>query len=91
MPLSGIDPGREAVPDATNLLQFRHFLEQPKLGQQLFAKAGQVLQDICMTLKTGTIVDVKIIAAPSSIKNADKQRDPEMHQTRKGQQWYFSM
>nr|WP_277986345.1 transposase [Noviherbaspirillum cavernae] len=52
---------------------------------------GRILQDSGMTLKTGTIVDATIIAAPSSTKNADKERDPEMHQTRKGQQWYFGM
>jgi transposase, IS5 family len=88
---AGIDLGREAVPDATSLLRFRHLLEQHKLGERLFAQAGRVLQDSGMTLKTGTIVDATIIAAPSSTKNADKQRDPEMHQTRKGKQWYFGM
>jgi IS5 family transposase len=88
---AGIDLGREAVPDATTLLKFRHLLEQHKLGERLFAEAGRVLQDSGMTLKTGTIVDATIIAAPSSTKNAHRQRDPEMHQTRKGQQWYFGM
>ena len=88
---AGIDLGREAVPDATTLLKFRHLLEQHKLGERLFAEAGRVLQHSGMTLKTGTIVDATIIAAPSSTKNADKERDPEMHQTRKGQQWYFGM
>jgi IS5 family transposase len=88
---AGIDLGREAVPDATSLLRFRHLLEQHQLGEQLFAEAGRVLQENGMTLKTGTIVDATIIAAPSSTKNADKQRDPEMHQTRKGKQWYFGM
>ncbi len=88
---AGIDLGREAVPDATSLLRFRHLLEQHQLGERLFAEAGRVLQDSGMTLKTGTIVDATIIAAPSSTKNADKQRDPEMHQTRKGKQWYFGM
>lgn len=88
---AGIDLGREAVPDATSLLRFRHLLERHKLGERLFAEAGRVLQDSGMTLKTGTIVDATIIAAPSSTKNADKQRDPEMQQTRKGKQWYFGM
>jgi len=88
---AGIDLGREAVPDATTMLKFRHLLEQHKLGEKLFAEAGRVLQESGMTLKTGTIVDATLIAAPSSTKNADKQRDPEMHQTRKGQQWYFGM
>ena len=87
----GIDLGREAVPDATTLLKFRHLLEEKKLAEQLFAEVGRVLQGSGMTLKTGTIVDATIITAPSSTKNADKQRDPEMHQTRKGKQWYFGM
>jgi len=88
---AGIDLGREAVPDATTLLKFRHLLERHQLGERLFAEAGRVLQDSGMTLKTGTIVDATIIAAPSSTKNANKERDPEMHQTRKGRQWYFRM
>jgi IS5 family transposase len=66
-------------------------LEQRKLAERLFAQVGRVLQGSGMTLKTGTIVDATIIATPSSTKNADKQRDPEMNQTRKGQQWYFGM
>lgn len=88
---AGIDLGCEAVPDATTLLKFRRLLEQHQLAERLFAEVGRVLQGSGMTLKTGTIVDATIIAAPSSTKNADKQRDPEMHQTRKGQQWYFGM
>lgn len=60
-------------------------------NERLFAEVGRVLQGSGMTLKTGTIVDATIIAAPGSTKNADKKRDPEMHQTRKGQQWYFGM
>ncbi len=73
------------------MLKFRRLLEQHKLAERLFAEVGRVLQGSSMTLKTGTIVDATIIAAPSSTKNADRQRDPEMHQTRKGQQWYFGM
>jgi len=88
---AGIDLGNEPVPDATTLLKFRRLLEQHKLAERLFAEVGRVLQGSGMTLKTGTIVDATIIAAPSSTKNADRQRDPEMHQTRKGQQWYFGM
>jgi IS5 family transposase len=87
----GIDLGRERVPDGTTLLRFRRLLEKHQLGEALFAKVGQVLQAQGMKVGTGTIVDATIIAAPSSTKNADKQRDPEMHQTRKGQQWYFGM
>jgi IS5 family transposase len=87
----GIDLGRERVPDATTLLKFRRLLEKNKLGEALFAKVGEVLQAQGLKLGTGTIVDATIIGAPSSTKNADKQRDPEMHQTKKGQQWYFGM
>ena len=87
----GIDLGRERVPDATTLLKFRRLLEKHKLGEALFAKVGEVLQANGMKVGTGTIVDATIIGAPSSTKNAEKQRDPEMHQTRKGQQWFFGM
>lgn len=87
----GIDLGAEPVPDATTMLKFRRLLGEHKLGEQLFAKVGEVLQQSGFKLKTGTIVDATIIGAPSSTKNADNARDPEMHQTRKGQQWYFGM
>ena len=87
----GIDLGRERVPDGTTLLKFRRLLEKHKLGEQLFAKIGQVLQSRGLKVGTGTIVDATIIGAPSSTKNADKARDPEMRQTRKGKQWYFGM
>jgi IS5 family transposase len=87
----GIDLGRERVPDGTTLLKFRRLLNEHKLGEKLFAKVGEVLQAKGMKVGTGTIVDATIIGAPSSTKNADKARDPEMHQTRKGQQWYFGM
>jgi transposase, IS5 family len=87
----GIDLGCEPVPDATTMLKFRRLLNDNKLGEQLFAKVGEVLQQSGFKVKTGTIVDATIIGAPSSTKNADNARDPEMHQTRKGQQWYFGM
>jgi IS5 family transposase len=87
----GIDLGREPVPDATTLLKFRRRLNEHKLGEALFAKVGQELQARGFKVNTGTIVDATIISAPSSTKNADKARDPEMHSTRKGQQWYFGM
>lgn len=86
-----IDLGCERVPDATSLLKFRHLLEQHKLGAAMFAKVGELLQLNGMKLSGGTIVDATIIAAPSSTKNADKARDPEMHQAMKGKQWYFGM
>lgn len=87
----GIDLGREPVPDATTMLKFRRLLNDNKLGEALFAQVGQELQARGFKVNTGTIVDATIIGAPSSTKNADKARDPEMHQTRKGKQWYFGM
>jgi transposase, IS5 family len=87
----GIDLGRERVPDATTLLKFRRLLEKHKLGEALFAEVGEVLQASGLKVGTGTIVDATVIGAPSSTKNADKRRDSEMHQTRKGKQWYFGM
>lgn len=87
----GVDLGRERVPDGTTLLKFRRLLEKHELGAALFAKVGEVLQDRGLKVGTGTIMDATIISAPSSTKNAKGERDPEMHQTRKGQQWYFGM
>jgi IS5 family transposase len=86
-----IDLGRERVPDATTLLNFRHLLEEHQLGSALFGKVGQLLMANGMKLSGGTIVDATLIAAPPSIKNEDKARDPEMHQTKKGNQWHFGM
>ena len=87
----GIDLGREPVPDETTVMRFRHLLEENKLGAKIFEEVGRVLQRRGLRLSKGTIVDATIIAAPSSTKNADGERDPEMHQTKKGQQWYFGM
>ena len=87
----GIDLGREPVPDSTTITRFRKLLNDNKLGEALFAQVGKELQARGFKVNTGTIVDATIIGAPSSTKNADKARDPEMHQTRKGQQWYFGM
>jgi IS5 family transposase len=86
-----IDLGRERVPDATTLLNFRHLLEQHKLGAALFAKVGELLQANGMKLSGGTIVDATLIAAPPSTKNQEQSRDPEMHQSKKGKQWHFGM
>jgi len=85
------DLGSERVPDETTLMNFRHLLEQHDLGAALFAKVGELLLANGMKLSGGTIVDATIIAAPSSTKNADNARDPEMHQTKKGNQWHFGM
>jgi transposase, IS5 family len=87
----GIDLGREPVPDATTLLRFRRLLESNKLGEALFARVNEELKQRGYKVQTGTIVDATIIGAPSSTKNEKRARDPEMHQTRKGQQWYFGM
>jgi len=87
----GIDLGREPVPDETTVMRFRQLLEEHKLGAKIFEEVGRVLQRRGLRLSKGTIVDATIIAAPSSTKNADGERDPEMHQTKKGQQWYFGM
>jgi len=86
-----IDLGRERVPDATTLLNFRHLLEEHEIGLALFARVGELLLQSGLKLSGGTIVDATIIAAPSSTKNEDKARDPEMHQTKKENQWYFGM
>jgi IS5 family transposase len=87
----GIDLGREPVPDETTICKFRHLLEAHQLGQQLFARIGEYLTKQGLQVNRGTIVDATIISAPSSTKNQTKERDPEMHQTKKGNQWYFGM
>jgi transposase, IS5 family len=86
-----IDLGREPVPDETTVCRFRHLLEAHDLGQQLFDEVRRHLAAKGLKVATGTIVDATIISAPSSTKNAEKARDPEMHQTKKGNQWYFGM
>lgn len=87
----GFDLGEERVADAGTLLNFRHLLEAHDLGAAMFAKIGTLLQANGMKLSNGTIVDATLIAAPPSVKNQDKTRDPEMHQTKKGNQWHFGM
>jgi IS5 family transposase len=87
----GVDLGREPVPDETTVCRFRHLLEEHELGGRLFEEVHRQLEAKGMKVATGTIVDATIINAPSSTKNADKARDPDMHQTRKGNQWYFGM
>jgi IS5 family transposase len=88
---AGIDLSVEAVPDATTLLKFRHLLEARDLTRAIFAEVNGLLSERKLLMREGTIVDATIIAAPSSTKNARKERDPEMHQTRKGNQWHFGM
>src|SRR6516162_3763018 len=87
----GIDLGREPVPDETTVCRFRHLLEANDLGRRLFDEVQRHLAAKGLKVATGTIVDATIINAPSSTKNAGKARDPEMHQTKKGNQWYFGM
>lgn len=81
----------ERIPDETTILNFRRLLERHDLGKQLFDRINRYLGNHDLMLREGSIVDASIIAAPSSTKNADKKRDPEMHQTKKGNQWHFGM
>jgi len=79
----GIDLGREPVPDETTICKFRHLLERHDLGSRLFVLIGEYLDENGLVVNRGTIVDATIISAPSSTKNKKKERDPEMHQTKK--------
>ena len=81
----------EQVPDATTLLKFRRLLEKHKIGEKIFADVKERLEKAGLMMHGGTIVDATIISAPCSIKNRTGKRDPEMHQTKKGNQWYFGM
>jgi IS5 family transposase len=87
----GIDLGREAAPDETTICKFRHLLEAHNLGDQLFVLIARYLDENGLRVSTGTIVDASIITAPSSTKNRDKKRDPQMRPAKKGNQWYFGM
>ena len=86
-----LDLGREPAPDETTICKFRHLLEAHNLGDRLFVLIGEYLAENGLKVSTGTIVDATIISAPSSTKNKNRARDPDMHQTRKGNQWYFGM
>jgi IS5 family transposase len=86
-----IDLGREPAPDETTVCKFRHLLEKHKLGEQLLKAVNRHLHEHGIKISKGTIVDASIISAPSSTKNKDGLRDPEMHQVSKGKQWYFGM
>lgn len=87
----GIDLGLEPVPDETTVCRFRHLLERHELGRGLFEQVHRHLEGQGLKVSRGTIVDATIINAPCSTKNREKSRDPDMHQTKKGQQWYFGM
>jgi IS5 family transposase len=88
---AGIDLGRSPAPDETTILNFRHLLEEHELCGQILDTVNLYLESKGIRITTGTIVDATIIHAPSSTKNERKERDPEMHQTKKGNQWYFGM
>ena len=79
-----IDLCKQSVPDATTLMGFRHLLEANDLSQAMLIERG-------LLMSKGTLVDATLIAAPSSTKNQEHARDPEMHQTKKGNQWYFGL
>ena len=87
----GGELGEEAIPDETTILRFRHLLEKHELTKAIFEEVRGFLEGKRLLLKTGTIVDATIISAPSSTKNGEQARDPEMRQTRKGNTWYFGM
>lgn len=88
---AGIDLGQEAAPDETTVCKFRHLLERHKLGKSLLKTVNSYLARNGIKISNGTIVDATIISAPSSTKNKKGERDPEMHQTAKGKQWFFGM
>ncbi len=81
----------ERIPDETTILTFRHMLEKHGLSEQVFETVNAHLSVKGMTMRQGTIVDATLIAAPSSNMNKEGKRDPQMHQTKKGNQWYFGM
>ena len=87
----GIDLGNEPVPDETTICKFRHLLEAHGLGERIFQEVNAHLEEKGLRLSEGTIMDATIINAPSSTKNQDKKRDPDMHSTKKGNQYYFGM
>jgi IS5 family transposase len=86
-----LDPGAMRLPDESTILRFRHLLEEHNLSMQLLATISATLATKGLMLKTGTVVDAALIAVPSSTKNSTGERDPEMHQTEKGNQWHFGM
>ncbi len=88
---AGIDLGHSGVPDATTLLNFRHLLEAHALTRRILGEVNAHLTERGLLMREGTLVDATIIAAPSSTKNKSDERDPEMHQTKKGNQWHFGM
>ena len=88
---AGLDNGNVRLPDESTILRFRHLLEAHKLAGPMLATVNDVLRDKGLMLRIGTVVDATLMSAPSSTKNDSGQRDPEMRQTKKGNQWYFGM
>ncbi|MFZ2825172.1 IS5 family transposase [Hydrogenophaga sp.] len=88
---AGLDAGEDNLPDESTILRFRHLLEAHSLSLQILATVNATLAAKGLLLKSGTVVDATLIAAPSSTKNSSGERDPEMHQTKKGNQWHFGM
>lgn len=86
-----LELGEDTIPDESTILRFRHLLERHGLAEELFNTVNDYLDAQGLTMKSGTIVDATIVAAPPSTKNKDKARDPEMRQTRKGKEWHFGM
>jgi len=87
----GVDLGAERAPDETTICRFRHLLERQNLGSALFEYVLEHLKSHGIKIGRGTIVDATLISAPPSTKNKDQKRDPDMHQTKKGNQWFFGM
>jgi IS5 family transposase len=87
----GLDAGEDNLPDESTILRFRHLLEEHQLSIQILATVNSTLAAKGLLLKSGTAIDATLIAAPSSTKNSSGERDPEMHQTKKGNQWHFGM
>ncbi|SPS02593.1 transposase [Cupriavidus taiwanensis] len=88
---AGLDNWTARLPDESTILRFRHLLEKHKLAAQILALVNDILRDKGLILRAGTVVDATLISAPSSTKNASGERDSEMHQSKKGNQWYFGM
>ena len=88
---AGLDNWTTRLPDESTILRIRHLLEKHALAAQMLVLINDMLRNKGLMLRAGTVIDATLIAAPSSTKNASGTRDPEMHQTRKGNQWYFGM
>lgn len=88
---AGVELGADSIPDETTICRFRHLLEEHELTAKIFSKIAAYLEERGLLVREGTIVDATIITAPSSRKNQNKERDPDMSQVKKGNQWYFGM